>query len=174
MLNQMQSDLEEIAAADSPTLFKLEQKVNGLLVGFGLKDANVTFGDDKISLDKRVARGRQSIINEFKRALLQESQVSDLDLNTLFESLGKQGIFDNPNEPVQAISNMIGYFSGKKNQLSPIITQFRDEYYYRNNEEFEKTQEILDKALNNRFSPPKGVYKENRSFVDLTNQEGSR
>jgi len=173
MLNQMQADLEEIAAADSPTLFKLEEKVNGILVGFGLKDANVTFGDDKISLDKRVARGRQSIINEFKRALLQESQVSDLDLNTLFESLGKQGIFDNPNEPVQAISNMIGYFSGKKNQLSPIITQFRDEYYYRNNEEFEKTQEILDKALNNRFSPPKGVYKENRSFVDLTNQEGS-
>ncbi len=174
MLNQMQSDLEEIAAADSPTLFKLEEKVNGLLVGFGLKDAKVTFGDDKISLDKRVARGRQSIINEFKRALLQESQVSDLDLNTLFESLGKQGIFDNPNEPVQAISNMIGYFSGKKNQLSPIITQFRDEYYYRNDEEFKKTQEILDKALNNRFSSPKGVYKENRSFVDLTNQEGSQ
>ena len=172
MLNQMQSDLEEIAAADSPTLFKLESRINNVLVGFGLKDAQVEFGDDKISLEDRVAKGRQTLINEFKRALLQESQVSDLDLNTLFKSLGEQNLFDNPNAAVGAITNMKGYFANKKALLSPIITQFRDEYYYRNNEEYTKAQEILDTALNKRFSVQKGVANEGRTLLDIT-QEGN-
>jgi len=171
MLNQMESDLEEIAAADSPTLFKLQSRINNVLVGFGLKDAQVEFGDDKISLEDRVAKGRQTLINEFKRALLQESQVSDLDLNTLFKSLGEQNLLDNPNAAVGAISNMKGYFANKKATLSPIITQFRDEYYYRNDEEYTKVQEILDKALNKRFSVPKGVANEGRTLLDIT-QEG--
>jgi len=172
MLNQMQSDLEEIAAADSPTLFKLQSRINNVLVGFGLKDAQVEFGDDKISLEDRVAKGRQTLINEFKRALLQESQVSDLDLNTLFESLGEQKLLDNPNAAVGAITNMKGYFANKKALLSPIITQFRDEYYYRNNEEYTKAQEILDTALNKRFSVQKGVANEGRTLLDIT-QEGN-
>jgi hypothetical protein len=171
MLNQMQSDLEEIAAADSPTLFKLQSRINNVLVGFGLKDAQVEFGDDKISLEDRVAKGRQTLINEFKRALLQESQVSDLDLKTLFKSLGEQNLLDNPNAAVGAISNMKGYFANKKATLSPIITQFRDEYYYKNDEEYTKVQEILDKALNKRFSVPKGVANEGRTLLDIT-QEG--
>jgi hypothetical protein len=172
MLNQMQSDLEEIAAADSPTLFKLESRINNVLIGFGLKDAQVEFGDDKISLEDRVAKGRQTLINEFKRALLQESQLSDLDLNTLFKSLGEQKLFDNPNAAVGAIANMKGYFANKKAILSPIITQFRDEYYYRNTEEYKKAQEILDTALNKRFSVQKGVANEGRTLLDIT-QEGN-
>ena len=140
-------------------------------MGFGLKDSQVTFGDSKMSLEAQVAKARQTLINEFKRALLQESQVSDLDLNTLFESLGKQGIFDNPNEAVGAIQNMKSYFGNKKAILQPVIEQFRDDYYYRSENEFNKVQEILDNAFLKKFQS-QGSVQNGRTVIDLTEQGG--
>ena len=169
ILNGMEASLEEIANNKSPTLDKVTAKINGLLVGFGLKDAQVTFGDSKISPEDQVAKARQTLINEFKRALLQESQVSDLDLKGLFDSLGDQGIFENPNVPIEAIKNMRGYFGNKKADLEPVILQFRDDYFYRNEDEFNKVQEVLDNAFIKKYQT-KGVAKKDRTFVDLTEQ----
>lgn len=169
ILNGMEASLEEIANNKSPTLDKVTAKINGLLVGFGLKDAQVTFGDSKISPEDQVAKARQTLINEFKRALLQESQVSDLDLKGLFDSLGDQGIFENPNVPIEAIKNMRGYFGNKKADLEPVILQFRDNYFYRNEDEFNKVQEVLDNAFIKKYQT-KGVAKKDRTFVDLTEQ----
>ena len=169
ILNGMEASLEEIANNKSPTLDKVTAKINGLLVGFGLKDAQVTFGDSKISPEDQVAKARQTLINEFKRALLQESQVSDLDLKGLFDSLGDQGIFENPNVPIEAIKNMRGYFGNKKADLEPVILQFRDDYFYRNEDEFNKVQEVLDTAFIKKYQA-QGSVQDGRTVIDLTEQ----
>ena len=171
ILNGMEASLEEIANNKSPTLDKVTAKINGLLVGFGLKDAQVTFGDSKISPEDQVAKARQTLINEFKRALLQESQVSDLDLKGLFDSLGDQGIFENPNVPIEAIKNMRGYFGNKKADLEPVILQFRDDYFYRNEDEFNKVQEVLDTAFIKKYQA-QGSVQDGRTVIDLTEQGG--
>mgnify|MGYP000542420325 FL=1 len=83
------------------------------------------------------------MINEYKRLLLQESQVSDLDLKTLEESFGKQGLFGNPNESLNALANMRKYFQTQADKVDLTIGQFTDPYYYRNKNEFYKVQEYL-------------------------------
>ena len=147
-LNEMKDSLIRLADSKNlmgPTGKKFFDGVKDQLIGLGLKDAKLTYGEDAISDLTKADNLRKTIINEYKRLLLQESQVSDYDLKHLEASLGKQGLFGNPNEAIDALDNMKSYFQGQADKVEDAIGQLSDPYYYRNTNEFLKTQEYLRK-----------------------------
>jgi len=145
-ISSMEKNLEILANADNlggSTGKKILDGINDQLIGLGLRDAKFVYGESGISEKSDVDAARRLLINEYKRLLLQESQVSDLDLKTLEESFGKQGLFGNPNESLNALANMRKYFQTQADKVDLTIGQFTDPYYYRNKDEFYKVQEYL-------------------------------
>ena len=145
-ISSMEKNLEILANADNlggSTGKKILDGINDQLIGLGLRDAKFVYGESGISEKSDVDAARRLLINEYKRLLLQESQVSDLDLKTLEESFGKQGLFGNPNESLNALANMRKYFQTQADKVDLTIGQFTDPYYYRNKNEFYKVQEYL-------------------------------
>jgi len=147
-ISVMQKALEDLQSASGDqiggtTLQKWSDSINTQLIGIGLKDAKVVFGEDGISTQAKIKASTQALINEYKRLLLQESQVSDLDLRTLQDSFGKQGFTGNVFEAINSLNNMQAYFQTQADKVDLTIGQFTDPYYYRNKDEFYKVQEYL-------------------------------
>jgi hypothetical protein len=147
-INNMSSLLAEINSSSSPNFSVLADKVNSTLVGYGLKDAKVTFGETGASAEDRIDAGRKGLVNEFKRLILQESQVSDLDLKTMNQSMGELDFLGNPQKSQIMVDNLYKYFGTQKSKLAIPLEQMQDRYYYRNDQEFDKVQEILNNPVN--------------------------
>ncbi len=149
LIGEMSDALDRLA--DSPkgsVLEKVTQNIKTQLVKFGLADKDVVFPDTGGLSDVDAFNvKRQAVVNAFKKLILQESQVSNLDLNTLFASFGDPATFESPEKSRLAIAEMMNYFSGKKASLELPLKQFADPSFYRSQEEYQRTQEILEKGM---------------------------
>ena len=149
LIGEMSDSLDRLA--DSPkgsVLEKVTQNIKTQLVKFGLADKDVVFPDTGGLSDVDAFNvKRQAVVNAFKKLILQESQVSNLDLNTLFASFGDPATFESPEKSRLAIAEMMNYFSGKKTSLELPLKQFADPSFYRSQEEYQRTQEILEKGM---------------------------
>ena len=149
LIGEMSDSLDRLA--DSPkgsVLEKVTQNIKTQLVKFGLADKDVVFPDTGGLSDVDAFNvKRQAVVNAFKKLILQESQVSNLDLNTLFASFGDPATFESPEKSRLAIAEMMNYFSGKKTSLELPLKQFADPSFYRSPEEYQRTQKILQTGM---------------------------
>jgi outer membrane receptor for ferric coprogen and ferric-rhodotorulic acid len=79
----------------------------------------------------------------FKRA-----NVSDVDLKSMNQSMGELDFLGNPQKSQIMVDNLYKYFGTQKSKLAIPLEQMQDRYYYRNDQEFDKVQEILNNPVN--------------------------
>jgi hypothetical protein len=148
-IDVMGDALTAIANQDSSAISILANRAKSLGVAWGIVDGKDMFGEKGISDEAEFEKYRQATINAFKKLILQESQVSNLDLTTLFASFGEVSFMKNPEEARAAIDLMDQYFAAKKRSLEPVINDFGDRDWFRSDKDFERTQtklELLGKA----------------------------
>ena len=178
LLDLMETSLTEIANDQSGSAYRLSmEKLQTLGVKLGIKDAEKVFGVSKTSEGEKFEVNRQAMINAFKKAILQESQISNLDLTTLFDSFGSVDIFSSPQKSLRALESIKGYFASKKSLLETPLKQFTDQTMYQNQDEFNRVQTLLKtiglsggaSANVNGQSSMTGGTDGNPLAVDLTN-----
>jgi len=163
----MKDALSAIASKDSSALSTLADRAKSIGVAWGIVDGEDMFGPKGISDEAEFNKYRQATINAFKRLILQESQVSNLDLTTLFASFGDVEFMQNPKEAELAIDLMNQYFAAKKRSLEPVLTDFYDRSWFRSDEDYNRTQEKLSK-INEVFDPKVTSEVGERMTLDLS------
>ena len=144
ILQEMKTSLDKIESADSTALDGIYESVISSLDKLGISDAKKVF-EEGVGPRASFNINRQSMINGFKRLLLQESQVSDLDLRTMTASFGNADIWSSIPASQMAIDNMMIYFGGKKKTLEHPLTIFSDRDFYTSDAEFDKVMKHLEK-----------------------------
>jgi len=144
-IDVMTEALNNIAAAQGGgALKRLKDSAATLAVTFGLADPETMFGEGGISDADKFKVYQQATINAFKKLILQESQVSNLDLTTLFASFGEVGFMDSPQKANAAIDKMMDYMMTKRSALQPFIEDFYNEDMYLNTEDYNNTLKKLE------------------------------
>jgi len=167
-IGQMQDALTALAnRGEGPLPAKLIDSIKTLSVKLGLADPKVAFGEKGISAAEEFEVYQQATINAFKKLILQESQISNLDLKTLFESFGDAGFMASPEKSKLAIDKMMDYFSAKKRTLQPVLNDFSDKDFFRSESDFEKTQEKL-KAMGASITGQATSGEDGRLRIDLS------
>jgi len=105
---------------------KVIDSIKTFSVKLGLVDPKAAFGEKGISSAEEFQVYQQATINAFKKLILQESQVSNLDLTTLFASFGDEGFMASPEKAKLAIDTMMSYFASKKETLQGPLDKFTD------------------------------------------------
>ena len=152
ILNEMEDNLQNLANADSPTLRKIVDRVKGVAVGLGITSASQAFGEELISDETSTDNKRRLLINEYKRLLLQESQVSDLDLKTLEASFGNAGLFGNVEQQIDSLRNMKNYFSTQQDKTYEALLQMKQRELYTNQNEYNNTQKYISDNLDKTYT----------------------
>ncbi|MGI9349006.1 MAG: hypothetical protein ACR2OP_04185, partial [Amylibacter sp.] len=98
---------------------------------------------------------RLSVINEMKRLIIQESQVSDYDRKMLDASFGEINLTTTPQQTVFALNEMLNYFNGKKQNLVTPLEHMYDPDFYTSDEEYNRTIKYLQNSLDVPFVPPR-------------------
>ncbi len=163
----MNDALSAITSKDSSALSTLADRAKSIGVAWGIVDGVDMFGPKGVSDEAEFNKYRQATINAFKRLILQESQVSNLDLTTLFASFGEVEFMQNPKEAELAIDLMNQYFAAKKRSLEPVLTDFYDRSWFRSDEDYKRTQEKLSK-LDKVFDPKVTSEAGERMTLDLS------
>ena len=144
-IDVMTEALNNIAAAQGGAALKrLKDSAGTLAVTFGLADPETLFGEGGISDANKFKVYQQATINAFKKLILQESQVSNLDLTTLFASFGEVGFMDSPQKANAAIDKMMDYMMTKRSALQPFIEDFYNKDMYLNTEDYNNTLKKLE------------------------------
>ena len=123
---------------------KVIDSIKTFSVKLGLVDPKAAFGEKGISSKEEFQVYQQATINAFKKLILQESQVSNLDLTTLFASFGDEGFMASPEKAKLAIDTMMSYFASKKETLQGPLDKFTDRSYFQTDIDFERTQKTLE------------------------------
>ena len=143
---------------------------NRPIVGLGMKDPNVTFGETGVSPEQQAAALRDSLIAEFKRFLTQETGngISNVDITNMERLMGKMDIFGNPNDALNRVDQVRGIFEAKAKALSPFIKDLTDPYYYASDAAFAKSQTALAESMGYGGSGKMGTQNDGRVVIDLT------
>ena len=152
ILNDMENNLQNLSDADSPTLRKIVDRIKGIAVGLGITSASQAFGEKLISDETSTDNKRRLLINEYKRLLLQESQVSDLDLQTLKASFGEAGLFGNVEQQIDSLRNMKNYFSTQQDKTYEALLQMKQRELYTNQNEYNNTQKYISDNLDKTYT----------------------
>ena len=167
-ITKMQDALVELANRKEGSLpAKLIDSIKTFSIKLGLKDPKDMFGEKGISPAEEFEVYQQATINAFKKLILQESQISNLDLKTLFKSFGDAGFMSSPEKSKLAIDKMMDYFSAKKRTLQPVLNDFSDRDFFRSESDFKKTQDKL-KVLGGSFVGQAISGEGGRLTLDLT------
>jgi len=139
----------EIDSADSSTFEIVKDRFNTILVGAGLADANVVFGESGIGKEQQVNALQDSIIAEFKRLLTQETGngISNDDVKRIQLLLGKINLFGNTKESILRLNEIKQIFSRKRMNVRDVIDQLRDPSFYPTESEYQKNMERLPSLL---------------------------
>ena len=97
---------------------------------------------------------RLSVINEMKRLIIQESQVSDYDRKMLDASFGDINMTSSPSQVQYALNEMLAYFGSKKSSLVAPLQHMYDPSYYVNDSEYNRTVDFLSENLETPFVSP--------------------
>ena len=72
-VDQMSGLVTSLANDESPSFEVIKETVESALVGAGLADAEIVFGDSKVGRNQQIRLLQDSIITQFKRMLTQET-----------------------------------------------------------------------------------------------------
>lgn len=167
-INEIYNSVRNVADSPSPSLSLVADNVNSILVGMGLKDANVTFGDDGLSDTAKREVLTRSILTEFKRAITQETGngISNRDIEDVFKAFGKLDIIGNPQEALFALTQMKGIFESNISAIDSYIDLAIEPDQFANETEYKRAVSLLPNRIRNQIvENPDGSFS-----VDLTSQ----
>ena len=159
--------LTAIADSNVSGLKILADRAKSVGASWGVVDGKDMFGEKGISNEAEFKKLRQATINAFKKLILQESQISNLDLKTLFESFGEVSFMQNPREAEFAIDLMADYFAAKKASLKPVLSDFSDRSWFNSKVDYDRTQDKLSK-LGGTFTGQATSGEDGRLRIDLS------
>jgi len=168
-LNEIESSISEVANSPSPSFTLLADRLNTALTGLGLKDPKVAFGEDAVSPEQKANALRNSLVQEFKRFLTQETGngISNVDVQNILDLLGQMDLIGNPQDAIFRVNQVRGVFEGKISGLTPFIEDLQDPDMYTSMKEYQKVQGIIDSDLG--FAPGMKVeISDGVPTVDLT------
>ena len=164
----MQDSLTALANRPEGALpAKLMDSIKTFSVKLGLADPKAAFGEDGVSEAEQFQVYQQATINAFKKLILQESQVSNLDLTTLFASFGEDGFMASPEKAKLAIDTMMDYFSAKKRTLQAPISNMTERDWFQTETDYNRTQKLLS-GIGISSSSPVATTDGSRYTLDLT------
>jgi hypothetical protein len=169
-LTTLEDTIAEIADSPSPALTIIADRVNSTLAGAGLKDPKVSFGEEGLSPEAKANALRDSILQEFKRFLTQETGngISNVDVQNSERLLGQINILDNPQQALFRVRETRGIFEGKLQAISPFIDDaINDPDQYVNEQEYNRAMEVFNKRLG-EGSPYNVTVDEGVPTVDVT------
>jgi len=169
-LGKIEDAILEVQSSGSPAIKLVADQFNTFLVGIGLKDAKVTFGESGVSPAQQAQALRDSLIAEFKRFLTQETGngISNVDIQNMERLMGKMDIFGNPQDALNRVDQVRGIFEAKATALTPFINDLADPYYYVNDSSFQKAQEALATSMGYGGSKKQPSQADGRTVIDLT------
>jgi hypothetical protein len=169
-LGKIEDAILEVQSSGSPAIKLVADQFNTFLVGIGLKDAKVTFGESGVSPAQQAQALRDSLIAEFKRFLTQETGngISNVDIQNMERLMGKMDIFGNPQDALNRVDQVRGIFEAKATALTPFINDLADPYYYVNDNSFQKAQEALATSMGYGGSKKQPSQADGRTVIDLT------
>jgi len=153
-INEMLKIAEELGEVQAPAFQTFGDRVKKQLANLGLRDPQIDFGKEGTSAEDRFNATRLSVINEMKRLIIQESQVSDYDRKMLDASFGEINLTTTPQQTIFALNEMLKYFNGKKQNLVLPLQHMYDRDFYVNDTEYGRTMEYLQKSLESPFINP--------------------
>jgi len=153
-INEMLKIAEELGEVKAPAFQTFGDRVKKQLANLGLRDPQIDFGEEGTSAEDRFNATRLSVINEMKRLIIQESQVSDYDREMLNASFGEINLTTTPQQTIFALNEMLKYFNGKKQNLVLPLQHMYDRDFYVNDTEYGRTMEYLQKSLESPFINP--------------------
>lgn len=173
-INKMLGIVEDLSQQNAPAFKTIGDRIKKQLGNYGLRDPKIDFGPEGASDEDKFNAMRLSVINEMKRLIIQESQVSDYDRKMLDASFGNVDLTTTPQQAEFALNEMLTYFNGKKQSLVPALQHMYDPTFYLTDGEYEKTKKYLSDALEVPFVPPQARNRDGSTTstavatVDLT------
>jgi hypothetical protein len=165
---EMQDALTELSnRPEGPLPAKLIDKIKTFSVKLGLADPKAAFGEEGVSKAEEFEVYQQATINAFKKLILQESQVSNLDLTTLFASFGDASFMASPGKSKLAIDTMMDYFSAKKRTLQAPLSNMTERDWFQTETDYNRTQKLLS-GIGISPSSPVATTDGGRYTLDLT------
>ena len=153
-VNKMLGIAEELSQENAPAFKTVGDRIKKQLGNFGLRDPQIDFGKEGVSDEDRFNAMRLSVINEMKRLIIQESQVSDYDRKMLDASFGDINMTSSPAQVQYALNEMLSYFGSKKSSLVAPLQHMYDPSYYVNDGEYNRTVDFLSENLETPFVSP--------------------
>ena len=153
-INEMLKIAEDLGEVQAPAFKTFGDRVKKQLANLGLRDPQIDFGKEGTSAEDRFNATRLSVINEMKRLIIQESQVSDYDRQMLDASFGEINLTTTPQQTIFALNEMSKYFGGKKQNLVLPLQHMYDRDFYVNDTEYGRTMDYLQKNLESPFVNP--------------------
>jgi len=150
----------QIANEESPTFSLIQDRVNTALVGAGLADAEVVFGDAKVGKAQQMKIFQQSIITQFKRMLTQETGngISAKDVEQINLMLGEIDLFGNPQGSLKRLAEIKTLFMGKRRAIRGVLDELQDPELYPTEGEYTKNMELYPTLIqgNTAYRPVDG------------------
>ena len=161
----------QIASEKSPTFSLLSETVNTALVGAGLVDAEVVFGDSKVGRNQQIKILQDSILTQFKRMLTQETGngISKSDVDNIKEMLGDFDLLGNPEESLLRLQEIKTLFTGKRTAVRGVLDELQSPDNYVTASEYEKNMELYPSLIagSMQYSINKS---ENSSVIDVKDE----
>lgn len=159
----------QIDNEESPAFSMIKEAAQSALVGAGLADANVVFGETGVGKRQQIRVLQDSIITQFKRMLTQETGngISKSDVDNIRTMLGQIDLFGNPQESIARLKEIQILFNGKRTAIRGVLDELQDPTQYPTQAEYEKNMELLPTLLtgNTQYSiKPSG----NQSLIDVS------
>lgn len=139
----------QIASEESPTFSLISERVNTALVGAGLVDSEVVFGESKVGREQQIRILQDSIITQFKRMLTQETGngISKSDVDNIRTMLGEIDLLGNPEQSILRLQEIKTLFTGKRTAVRGVLDELQNPDSYPTVEEYEKNMELYPSLI---------------------------
>ena len=161
----------QVANEESPTFSLIAESVNSALVGVGLKDSDVVFGESGVGRNQQIKLLQDSIITQFKRMLTQETGngISKVDVDNIKKMLGSIDLLGNPQESILRLKEIKTLFSGKRTAIRGVLDELQNPDSYPTIDEYEYNMKLYPSLI--KGSMQYSVNKSgNSSVVDVKDE----
>lgn len=151
---------QSIINKDYTTLSLVQDRVNSVLVGFGIKDANLTFGKSGVSDEDNLKALQDSLISRYKKFLTQETGngISNTDVERLQALLGQIDLVGNPEGSLIRLEEVRQIFEGERKKARALSDELMDPSFYASQEIYDSMDfnKLKDENKNYTIVTPKG------------------
>jgi hypothetical protein len=130
---------QDIINEDYTSLSLVKDRANSILVGFGIADKNLVFGEKGMSDEDNLKALQDSLISRYKKFLTQETGngISNTDVERLQALLGKIDLIGNPEASLVRLEEVRQIFEGERRKARNVADELLDPRFY-------QSQEIYD------------------------------